>query len=309
MSSSNLPQAIVGEMLRGNLDLDPTLHDHTGRVEPRLAELLSYRQVAWEQANDDRARFCESARFSEAVPIQNTARITQAIQSGNEGLIGLITGVVENDLDARTAQQLARMFGYVRHAGALLNFCGGTDNGKTNVVWLCAEVFSEIVEDALVLGNVDPATIELVDHMEYQLVRSIDEFEEVLTKFRDRPKIAFIDDASIDHSHHAGNSKEVAERQGKAARLAAKNDARILYVGHRDDGKDLSKHVRALPGVRHLLCARVLDEHGAIESYQATVYDELDEDGLAKVHRVLKPLPQTAVGYDPDDVAYALFSE
>ncbi|MBF8224502.1 hypothetical protein, partial [Halomonas sp. 328] len=219
-------------------------------------------------------------------------------------------GVIEQRYDATAVPELSQLYGIVRNPGQILNFVGGTDNGKTNVMFLAIDTKMDVEPETLAIGNV-PA--EYIDHQwtEYYCAQSMDDLEERVDREPDRPKIIFVDDASIDHSEHSASAAEVKERQGRLARLAAKRKAVLVYVGHREDGYDLSKHIRAMPGVKHLQCVRLDHPDGTTDRYLATVYNDQNEDsgGLCDRDFTLDPLPKSRTEYDPDVVAHNLFAD
>ncbi|ELZ03513.1 hypothetical protein C482_03729 [Natrialba chahannaoensis JCM 10990] len=298
------------EIVDGDLeDRNGTLHAHTGRVPSDLGKVLSFRQEARQRHHEVSGKFEDSRRFTEAVGTVETQRTTDAIHSGNQSQLAFAHGVIERRYDATAVPELSKLYGIVRNPGQILNFCGGTDNGKTNVLFLAIDTKMDVEPETLAIGNV-PA--EYIDHQwtEYYCAESMDDLVDRVDEEPDRPKIIFVDDASIDHSEHSASAAEVKERQGRLARLAAKQKAVLAYVGHREDGYDLSKHIRAMPGVKHLQALRLDNPDGTTDRYVTTVYNDQNEDsgGLTDRDFTLDPLPKSRTEYDPDVVAHNLFA-
>ena len=307
--SDEYPAALIREIVADRLHVEGNhLDRHAGRVSGELAKTLSFRKAAWDRDPEAVGAFEETDRWRTAVGIAETARTSEAIAADPSRVIAFETGVVERDLSARHLTELSALYGLVRNAGSILNLCGGTDHGKTNVAWLAIGTKVEVEPETLIVANVPESDIDLPAGWSYRPVEDIADVEFVAELEPDRPKVVLVDDASIDHSAHS-SSGDVEQRQGRLARLAAKLNMVLIYVGHRDDGLDLAKHVRAMPGTKHLHAVRIDDPDGTTDRYVCSVYDSLDDGKLTDLSLSLDPLPRSPVTYDPDAVAHALFAE
>lgn len=307
MSDPNYSPAVVREIVAGELQSEnDSLDAHTGRVDTDLGRVLSFRAAAWSESGESRP-YERTRKWREAVRTIETARTTEAIEAGNSSQLAYETGVTEREMDTSYVHSLALVYGLLRNEGQILNFCGGTNNGKTNVALLAIDVKTEMEPETQVFGNIPADSIST--SWDYSAVTSIADLEESMLEEPDRSKVILVDDASIDHSAHSSNAHEVAERQGRLARLAAKLSAVLIFVGHRHDGRDIAKHIRSMPDVKHLLCIRETRDDGTVEQYICSVYSEITENGLTDLQATLTDLPEARSSYDPDVIAHNLFSE
>lgn len=298
--NANIAFGKLREQIDGDLAGDVDLPDWTGRVPSDLARALSYEQKAVGGGLGRRA--------AEAVDVAEPERVTRAVDVGNQSLVSFESGVTEDDLDSSPLRALAEFAALVRHSGRVLVLTGGTDNGKTNVGLLAADVADRLLSDLLVISNIPRGALDArwLDRDRYREVEDHDELMAALEDDPDREKFVLVDDASLDHGEGMSQSHEVRERAGRAVRLAAKRSARIAYLAHREDGVGVAKHIRSMPDARQVACRRILDDDGHVEEFVANISEGVGEE--QEFVRTLADLPMADASYDPDAVAHELFA-
>lgn len=280
-----LTAAKLREQVRGGLDGDDRLLDHTGLVDTdEHRQVLSF-------CDDAVANWSDSSLSESVVSTLMTDSVTRAVVENNPSLLAFAVGVTEQDMEASQLSILARLNSEITNndAPAFVTLAGNPNTGKTNTASLLVELRREFVEDLLVISNV--RTWDLTD----VVVTSAHDLAVSLLEYRDRPKAILLDEASTAFDART-HRHEVATQYTPLAKRYAKIGV-DLEVAICHTGKDLHPERKRLTS----LAAFKTDQK------TAELYERWPADSESPADRLftgdLEGIEPTSVDYEPDDAA------
>jgi hypothetical protein len=287
-----LTAAKLHEQIRGDLDGGAAanlLHDHAGLVEDEThRNSLSFLDSLGADFAGDRFAETELGQITGSKLVTDEA--TDAVHQGNSSLLSHLVGVTEQDLEASSITLPARILEHLDNDGALTTIlaAGDPNSGKTNTMWLLAELARAKWDDLLVISN---ARADAVN----ERVTSAHDLAVCLLENRDVPKMVVIDEGST-HFDARTNSYEVSSQWSPLLKRMSKLGVEVCgVIGH--TGKDVDPEVKRLTSLAMYKLAPEVVEF--FETWPAD--DDYPDDRL--FGGSLKELEATDVEYDPDEPA------
>lgn len=292
-----LTAAKLAEQVRGRIDGDSRLLDHTGLVsDAQDRAALSFIETSdlsdldlggdlppTSFSQTSLGRICQSKFL--------TDEATSAVHSGNSMALSSFVGVTEQDLDASALRLPLLLLDRLDNHGApaFVLGAGNPNTGKTNTMSLLAELRKAAIDDLLILSN--SRSWDYTD----VVTTSAHDLLVALLEHRDRPKFVMLDEASTAFDSRTNRSEVAYQWTPLAKRMAKIGVDTCGFVTH--TGKDVHPEVKRMTTLAYFKTQKDVAEF----------YSEWPADADFPTDRLfggpLENLEPTTVEYDPDDAA------
>lgn len=276
-------------------DVETNLLEHTGRVDPELAEVLTHSAQSLGSDRDPR----DSAYYQQAVEASQTRRVSEVVQASPAAEAAFTTGVTDQQLDASAGRAMLELHSIVAQEGGVVVLGGATNSGKTNVGCCVAETEYRLRPDSKLGSNVttlDPGPLDL----DLAELEEFNAFDKWTRDHRGVHKIGLLDEVSSHMSGYNSDRQGVENYMRQLVRFASKRSVILIFVAHRFP--DVHPAIREMPDAVYGACACRRDDRGEPVEYTVTLFDRLVEGTPTdRVAPTISNLPKSRIGYDPDE--------
>lgn len=274
-------------------DVDDVLPHAVLVQDERMRRVLSFAEI-----NCDPSDVAQDVVTAAATDVA-----TNAARDGSDSLMGYLSGLTQQSIDSSQLQALMELLGRVRRDGYLATFFGRTDNGKTNVGLLMAELamldsqaVHLVTNITSVQGSVPESRLHVVESYP-----ELDRTVEQLAEFGKKPFV-LLDEFSSHGSGYSADRGDVEESMRRFVRKAAKTSSRVVVLGH--DGQDVHPTVREF-GDDILMCG-VDETTGIVDddytpTYWVEFYESIENRDPQDLVLRLDDVPKTSFTYNPDE--------
>ncbi|WP_202614488.1 hypothetical protein [Halostella litorea] len=268
------PAGYLREYVRGNVDVDPDAHVHSGLIrDPEMRAWVSWMVESYYPITDDMpASFWETDPARKILRRHGTETAHRAVQRGQMHIVDYLTGMPDQSVDLSTMDALDWLSDWVTRDAPVTLVTGHMNSGKTATTLKIDGKLWQRETGGYVASNIRtcPSTIS---------ISSMSSLVEFAKEHRDEPS-QFVFDEAASHASGDLDDREVKEQMRQLIRFAAKWDMGLTIIGHAEGGRDISPEVRRFAEVIHKDGKKSGTIYGAVSERREYVDEKFEFDGL-----------------------------
>lgn len=222
-----------------------------------------------------------------------------ALREGSQGVLNYLNGLTNKEPPMSVVRRLVELQKRTRQSGYTATFAGETNEGKTNLAWLMAELAMMDDPDMQLITN----STTLANHPEDRthVVENYHKMKYLVTEFSG-PWFIVLDEMSSHVSGYSDDRADVEEHMRPFTRYAAKRDLRLLTLGHQGDIHPIIRK----SSDDFIVMQRERDsvhDNPEADEFTAEFYADVSDDGREgeDLRFRLPDIPPTGWDYNPNE--------
>jgi hypothetical protein len=251
--------AEMSEKVKGNLDENDSLHEHTGFVtEDDKIDLISEMATAYHGKHPEMPNNFADSKLGTILRKHYATKLgSKAVKNGNVSQIKFLTGMQSYQNDASSIQSIMNLENRIGNEGSYVAYMFATMGaGKTSFASLMGEIAKRRLNYEIgsnirsIYDNSDSDAYFytfgdflkwLAEGVEIEQLQDIERMDIDLER---NNKLFIFDEASNYASGYSGDSHDTQEKLGKTIKLVRKVGGSMIIIGH--TGKDIHPDIRRL---------------------------------------------------------------